>query len=56
MTDSETFRIREKTPGEKLAGEVPTCVAISPTWSFTESNKPDRLFMIPEMSISLSQS
>ena len=31
ITDSETFRIMAKTPGEKFVGVVPTCVAILPT-------------------------
>ena len=31
ITDSDTFRIIEKTPGEKFAGVVPTCEAILPT-------------------------
>ena len=31
MTDSEMFLTRAKTPGEKLAGVLPTCEATSAT-------------------------
>ena len=34
MTDSETFRIRANTAGEKAAGVVDTSAAISETWIF----------------------
>ena len=56
ITDSEIFRIIEKTPGEKLAGVVPTCEAILPTCSLTESKMPVKLFMIPLTSIFFSHS
>ena len=56
ITVSEMLWIIVKTPGEKFAGVVPTSVAMEPTCSFTVSNRPDRLFMIADTSISLSQS
>ena len=56
MTDSEMFLTREKTPGEKLAGVPPTCVATSATCLLTASNIPDKLFIMPSTSILLSHS
>lgn len=56
ITDSEMLRTMAKTPGEKFAGVMPTEVAISPTWLLTDSNIPDRFPMMPETSISFSQS
>ncbi len=46
----------EKMPGEKLAGVMPTSVAISPTRELTESKTPVRLPMIPLIRSSLSHS
>ena len=43
-------------PPFQAAGVCPTCVAISPTFSLIESNKPERLFVIPEINSSLSHS
>ena len=45
-----------KTRGSKLSGLVPTCAAISPTWVFTASNRPERLDMIAPARIPLIQS
>ena len=56
MTVSDTLRIMEKMPGEKLAGVMPTSVAISPTRELTESKTPVRLPMIPLIRSSLSHS
>ena len=56
ITDSDTFRIMENTPGEKPTGDVPTWDATSATCWFTASNIPERLSMIPLTSISFSQS
>ena len=56
ITVSEMLRIRLKMPGEKPAGVIPTCVATSDTCWLTVSNIPEKLFMMPSMSIPLSQS
>ena len=55
ITVSEMLWIIVKTPGEKFAGVVPTSVAMEPTCSFTVSNSPDRLFMIADTSITITE-
>lgn len=56
MADSDTPWTISKTRGSKLSGLVPTCAAISPTWVFTASNRPERLDMIAPAKIPLIQS
>ena len=55
-----TFRDRAsiiaKTRGSKADGLVPTCRAISPTCSFTESNRPDKFDIMPAVRMPLIQS
>src|SRR5699024_561688 len=56
IAELDTPRIISNTRGSKSAGLVPTCVAISPTCSFTESNRPERLDIIAPAKIPLIQS
>ena len=55
-----TFRERAsiiaKTRGSKADGRVPTCCAMSPTCSFTASNRPDRFDRMPAVRMPLIQS
>ena len=55
-TVSDNCLMSANTPAFHVAGEVPTCVATSPTCWFTSVNRPEKFPIIPSMSSPFSHS